>query len=479
MGVRANYEAIPIVDAARRCGIIIDDRTLGRSEVEAKCPFCGDKSNRYHLSLNTEKDVFRCFLCGETGNSVSLYAKLQSPPVSFGEAARELLSGGKVYPFPQEQRRQNTPPAREPKPIDARHEVFTAMLRHLILSDKHSSDLMERGLSAERINRNMYRSLPESESARRFLAGILSDFYDLDGIPGFFKNNRGEWTISGSSGLLIPFRDMHERIQGLQIRLDNESNPKRKYRWFSSGQIRSGTNGTRSGSWIHVTGNIHSKIAYVTEGGLKGDVASFLDEDALFICFAGVNAIGGLKEVIQSLGVRELVIAGDMDRITNWRVRNGLNNIAKVVLSVRGVKARIGNWNAAFKGIDDYYKVRNIARERGKTMSVQSNDITQYLHSLWKKEYPKQDAGFIDTCEWEEKVIPLRDIIIDHPNDHINLQKVRKYHEQVEAGTVFPPVICVNGFIIDGFHRYHAYKQAEAEYVHVYQNVPWSLESAA
>lgn len=479
MGSRTSYEVIPITDAARRCGIAIDDRTLRRAEVEAKCPFCGDKPNRYHLSLNTDRNVFRCFLCGESGNSVSLYARLQSPPISYGEAARELLAGNNVYPFPQEQQSEEPPNTREPKHINARHEVFTVMLRHLSLNAAHYVNLLERGLSPARIERNMYRSLPESENARRFLAGLLSDFYELDGIPGFFKNNRGEWTIAGSPGLLIPFRDSHGRIQGIQIRLDNESNPKRKYRWLSSGNIRSGTNGTRSGAWIHVTGNTSSKTAYVTEGGLKGDVASFLDEDALFICFAGVNAIGGLKEVIKSLDVEEIVMAGDMDKVTNWRVRNGLINIAKVISSIRGVRVRAGNWNAQFKGIDDYYKVRNIAEKRGKKMSINKNRISDQLHELWKQEYPAQDAGFIDYCEWESAVVPLSELTIDYPNDHIQFQKARQYLEQIKAGAEFPPVVCVNGFVIDGFHRCWAYKQAGIESVRVYSNVPWSLETAA
>ena len=48
------YDKIPIVDAARRCGVAIDSRTLRRREVEASCPFCRDHGpGKYHLSLNT------------------------------------------------------------------------------------------------------------------------------------------------------------------------------------------------------------------------------------------------------------------------------------------------------------------------------------------------------------------------------------------------------------------------------------------
>ena len=30
------------MDTARRCGLVLDSRTLRRKEVEASCPFCGD-----------------------------------------------------------------------------------------------------------------------------------------------------------------------------------------------------------------------------------------------------------------------------------------------------------------------------------------------------------------------------------------------------------------------------------------------------
>ena len=71
------YDKLPIVEAARRCGLVLDSRTLRRSEVEASCPFCGDHgSGKYHLSLNTDTDQYRCNLCGASGNSVTLYARL-------------------------------------------------------------------------------------------------------------------------------------------------------------------------------------------------------------------------------------------------------------------------------------------------------------------------------------------------------------------------------------------------------------------
>src|SRR5699024_2971723 len=67
------------------------------------------------------------------------------------------------------------------------------------------------------------------------------------------------------NGFLIPVRDRDGLIQGLKIRLDEADQPNRKYRWLSS-RGRSMSNGTRSYSWIHVTGDRTRKRAFLTEG---------------------------------------------------------------------------------------------------------------------------------------------------------------------------------------------------------------------
>ena len=113
-------------------------------------------------------------------------------------------------------------------------------------------------------------------------------------------------------------------------------------------------NGTRSYSWIHVTGNQASKRAFLTEGPLKGDVASFLADDALFVCTGGVNAIHGLKQTLQALNVTEVVEAMDMDQMTNPHVRQAIQAMRKEVQSIPGLRYSKYTWNPAYKGVDDY-----------------------------------------------------------------------------------------------------------------------------
>ena len=343
------YEKIPIVDAARRCGIALDSRTLRHREVEATCPFCHDHGpGKYHLSLNTATDQYRCTLCGAHGNSVTLYARLMG--VSNREAYHALAREGKVYPMPR-QKASAKDAERRPLPLERRHEAYTAMLDHLTLLDKHRDNLLERGLSGERIERNQYRSMPETDAGRRLLAALLrSCGHELLGLPGF-RTYYGDWTITGPKGFLIPVRNKNGLIQGMKIRLDDADKPNRKYRWLSSRDL---PNGTRSYSYIHVTGDTTQKRAFLTEGPLKGDVASYLARDALFVCVGGVNAIRGLKKTLMGLGVSRVVEAMDMDQMTNPDVRNAVLAMRREVQAIKGLKYTKYTWDPAYKGIDDY-----------------------------------------------------------------------------------------------------------------------------
>lgn len=165
--------------------------------------------------------------------------------------------------------------------------------------------------------------------------------------------------LSGSKGFLIPVRDRDGLIQGLKIRLDDAGKPDRKYRWLST---RGAPNGTRSYSWVHVTGDTSRKRAYLTEGPLKGDVASFLGSDALFVCIGGVNAIGGLRKTLEGLKVREVVEAMDSDQMTNPHVRGAVLAMRKEVQRIPGIRYYKYTWDPAYKGVDDYLLSRTAMR---------------------------------------------------------------------------------------------------------------------
>ncbi len=330
---------IPILAAARRVGLRLYESTLNNTEVEAHCPFCGD--SKYHLYLNTRKNLFYCQRCKASGNSITLYARLMS--VDNKTAYRELLEGN-LYAFPQE-REVKPQDEREPSPLHIRHDVYYDLLKLLELNSKHREALLSRGLSQERIERNMYRSVPADDVYD--ILQILTSLYDLTGIPGFYtKDGRRRMYIK--SGFFIPVCTPEGYIQGLQIRLDGED--RRKYRWFSS---RYEENGTRAVPWVHITGNRDSKTAVLTEGALKADVASSLSKDALFVAVPGINCLGGLPGALKTLNITKVIEAFDMDKLDNPRVADAVREVEGLIRNL-GLEYQPCNWNSSFKGIDDY-----------------------------------------------------------------------------------------------------------------------------
>ena len=165
-----------------------------------------------------------------------------------------------------------------------------------------------------------------------------------------FLSNVADIFIAGRSGLLIPVRTADGLIQGLQIRLDG-ARAKRKYRWLSSGGLNGGT---ESEAFIHVTGDRYRNTVYVTEGPLKGDAASLLSGDALFVCVPGVNVSRGLFETLSALGAKNIALAFDADRLINPNVKRAAESTAAYLRRAFGARVTVKSWDAACKGIDDY-----------------------------------------------------------------------------------------------------------------------------
>lgn len=343
------YIKIPILDAARQCGLQINPRTVGRVEVEAYCPFCEGSSN--HLFLNTDSDMFYCQKCGKKGNSVSLYGKVMNLT---NKKAFEQLSVGKVYMIPQNRVKSHENDGYL-APLATRHDVYYDMLSLLPLTKKHRQNLLNRGLSEERIDENRYRSMPADWQTRKQIANTLSKNYDLRGVPGFFTIDN-QWNLCGKAGIIVPVCSIEGYIQGCQIRLDNTN--KKKYRWLSSNPEYDFENGTRAYSWVHVTGNRDSKVACITEGGLKGDIASFLRNEALFVCVPGVCNTEFLVDTLKKLGVTKAIGCYDMDICINNDVQIALDKMKAEIKQKLHIDYEPFAWNPKFKGIDDFLYAR-------------------------------------------------------------------------------------------------------------------------
>ncbi|OQB13135.1 MAG: DNA primase [Firmicutes bacterium ADurb.Bin193] len=350
------YDKFDIIEVAQMCGLVMHPNPRNSVEFKALCPFCGEK--KYHLGLNRQKGRFNCLKCKESGNSVSLYAKLH------GISNKEAYMALKDYldTFEPQLAYLDTNLEMPIKPPLERHNVYYDFLRLLKLNEYHKDNLFSRGLTGADIHRFMYRSIPTDRVFRREVIETLAARHDLVGIPGFYRDNCGDFQMyfKKCGGMFIPVCNKEGYIQGLQMRLDvPEGSDEKKFRWFSSKHFE---NGTGAKSWIHIVGDTSADEACLTEGAMKADITSVLSDGRLFLAVPGVNAIGQLPEVIKGLKLNKVYECFDMDKCSKPEVKNALISL-KNVLKQTNVECVSCSWSSQYKGIDDYYlaKVRKLS----------------------------------------------------------------------------------------------------------------------
>lgn len=74
-----------IVTVAQSHHLVIASGTLHKREVLCKCPFCQEdrkpgKERQYYLSLNAEKQTFKCWFCPEAGGVLRFVSLLTGTP---------------------------------------------------------------------------------------------------------------------------------------------------------------------------------------------------------------------------------------------------------------------------------------------------------------------------------------------------------------------------------------------------------------
>ena len=333
------------------------------------CPICGSGTGKHKsgaLSIYNGNLMWKCHACGRHGDLVQLIQYMDD--CTYGAA---LVKGKKLFLSDRsvtlsaprvktaEQWRSNI------APVAKRNAFYQAVLGQLYLSQSHAEILLNRGIPRDCLWR--YRSVPEriySNTTKQKLveitAAALMSIGDVpSGVPGFYVNENGEWTITFPvQGYIIPVLDYHGRIKGLQVRADNPK--KAKYRWVSSNPDPSRehpfTSGTSAETCVHYRAGIKAAdTVYLTEGPLKADVASAL-LGRTFLAIPGVSSTGELPNVLSFLkkqGVVRIVNALDMDRLTN-------PNVAEAVQKIQGIVESSGlgwvdfTWDPTFKGIDDW-----------------------------------------------------------------------------------------------------------------------------
>ena len=348
-----------IYDVADQLGLELKKQHPKSSDYN--CPFCDGGAK---LNLNVEHNVFRCNRCGEYGGMIDLFCKLTG--TADRKTAYRLLAEHNGYSVAQRQIRKKTVSGikeAEKTDIQTLHKCYSALLNILTLSPSHKKNLLARGLSEEQIRMNMYRSVPRGEY-EHIVYRLLEKNINLIGVPGFYVSNDGEIRINlhqCMGGFFVPVFNEQRQIQGMQIRLDDPFESKRKYIWLSSSEKNGGCS---SGSPVQISGDIfNSEVIYVTEGPLKGQIAHYLSGKP-FIAVAGVNQQRELDSLF--LRIKEngkcntIVDAFDMDDDKNEHVLRGHRNLAWLAAKYGFSPKRI-TWDRHYKGIDDFLlAVRNM-----------------------------------------------------------------------------------------------------------------------
>lgn len=365
------------------------------NSIYVDCPICGDKRGK--MNVNYVKNVWRCNYCDEGGGMLALYAKVYG--INTSEAYREICEALQTGSLAPAYEVKKPAPAEEMQEVSQSeragiqeiHQTLSLLFGMLSLSETHREHLrVERGLTDSQIDELGYKSTPPPCLCRSYTERLLAQGCTVQGVPGFYLNDDGKWTVKfykRTAGIIIPAHGIDGLIRGAQIRLDvpirdKDDPPDKegtKYLWLSSSNKNMGVT---SGSPVHFVGNPFSRVVYVTEGCLKADVSHYLMNRS-FAATAGANNVGQLGPLFALLaqnGTEMIVEAEDMDKFRNDKVTRGAS---KVYLMARqyGMECRPLTWNPNYKGVDDWQLAlhrKNLSKKEDRYMDFKQ----QYLSGL-------------------------------------------------------------------------------------------------
>lgn len=279
------------------------------------------------------------------------------------------------------------------------HEVYSAMLSVLKLSDKHKAELLKRGYSEDEIIRLGFKSCPTTKEER--FAVIAEVFHtsnltreDILKVPGFFKmldsKDEGEADMMECpEGYFLPSRNQDGQINKLIIRVDN---PGRAGKYISFSAVRKG--GVKSPSTVHfpkVPEGMSLKKIRIVGGFHKAEIATKL---------SGIYTIGlasetsyrlGLQAAID-MGAEEVIISIDGDARSNPAIAGTLCRFL-VAFQQNMLNPRLEVWSHTYgKAIDDVLRDGHGAHVMIKSGTMMWETAAEIVRSAGKKKDMVIDA---------------------------------------------------------------------------------------
>lgn len=407
MAVATNNEFVDfdILEVARNCGVQIFDKGPRNGWYQARCPFCGDSKNprHGHLYLHPASGSYKCqrMGCERSGYTIGFYAALRG--IDTKSAYRELKDAA-YGPLPEIMLNTNNiiHIAENPvAPLEKRHEVYSALLEMLTLYPAHQTDLLKRGLPIDMIKRNGYKSFPVDAKVRWKICDMLASQYDLTGVPGFFINKAGRWDLSPyPSGYLVPARNKDRMIQGCQIRMLPYDHDKHggKFMWISSAGKEQGT---QASNWLHLAippGVELKERIWLTEGGLKADIASHFLE-VPFVATPGSSPVENVITMLKILGVKEVVLAYDADQKINKDVKRAVEQLDSKI-SGTGVLVRPAVWPT---------RTEESEEDGVKTVKLVPKGIDDACMERIKRALPVTEEIFVTVTETKTRRVTVNE----------------------------------------------------------------------
>ena len=387
-----------------------------------------------HASINRNKNRFNCYLCKISYSAIDYVMNLKN--IEFKMAALDiaittnLISKEEALTYCSEkekvqflntkinprkiivpQRKDNSDQTdRASKEII--DKVFKTFSKSYELNNgsrltKHDKEyLLSRNLSEQDIDRIGFFSLP-TKNIMPYLKKYLKDVYGyeesiLKGVPGFFKDDKGNYTFKQHRGIGIPILSSDGSIAGIQIRLskklilkiDDEGSTKElRYLWFSSATLPKGCcDGVCSGAPIDVLyPNVPdfeiSTDLFISEGKMKTIVISNYAK-ATALSVQGVGNWNGIESVIdsiqktKSIKFKRVFVCYDGDLAFNPQVNRQAQMMSdKILESFPDLEIYYSLWDTKFgKGIDDVIYNKNI----DKIKFIDKNSLDSMYSELIK-----------------------------------------------------------------------------------------------
>lgn len=250
---------------------------LARHTRDFPCPVCGGYANlpKGRGVRCAGFTVGRLCFCTREEHAGRAVLDISVEPPAFRHYLVGACVCGTEHGSPGRIAAQQSPPGPQLS-IDVRDAIFSFALRQLGLRKEARVDLTRRGLTDADISEVGYRSIPTSSEREPFLKALVNEFGEslVRQCPGFTdKNSRTSfWTASGDrDGYIVPYRNEQGLITGLQQKRLHDAR-------YETARL------SRTAEMFHVAGLLTAGAdVYVTEGGLKAQVAS---------CLAGLAVVG-------------------------------------------------------------------------------------------------------------------------------------------------------------------------------------------